>query len=65
MVIWCSKNEVENITALAKLSNGEVNKNYNYMHDLAQLYQVRGATFSVPDKEEAVQHGPLLNPQEA
>jgi hypothetical protein len=29
------------------------------------LYQVRGATFSVPDKEEAVQHGPLLNPQEA
>jgi hypothetical protein len=26
MVIWCSKNEVENTTTLAKLSNVEANK---------------------------------------
>jgi hypothetical protein len=30
--------EVENIIAIAKLSNGEANKNYNCMHSLVQFY---------------------------
>jgi hypothetical protein len=75
MVIWCSKNEVENTTTLAKLSNVEANKIiiacmtlHNFIRDSAlddELFsQCDPNEDFVPDVDEATTSQPHTNCEE-